>query len=119
MKAKLIINGLDISRVIRENGLKQSEIQRLGRSVITLDGTLYQTQTVKRRLDVGLVNLRDDGWYAVEQALATRPASVTYLDDSLGERTALFYVVSPTAAAKTVRGSHTWFGGISFALEER
>ena len=119
MRAKLIVNDLDLSSVIREGGLQQSEEVRLSRSVTTLDGTLHQVETVKRNISVSLVGLRDDGYRKVMNALKTRPATVTYVDDSLGERTALFYVESPGATAKTVWGGHTWYSDISFSLKER
>ena len=65
------------------------------------------------------MELRDATWYRLLAALQTRPASVRYIDGVSGHTTRLFYVSGPTAAAKTVRGGHTYFQGASFALEEK
>ena len=59
MEAKLIINSVDFSPWVAENGIKYGEVYRNSRSVVTLDGTLYQTQVTKHSLDVALVELRD------------------------------------------------------------
>lgn len=119
MEAKLIINGTDFSPWLLEGGLQQTEVVRLGRSVVTLDGTAHRQETVRRGLSVSLVELRDGTWYRLLDALQIRPAAVRYIDDRLGDTTKLFYVSAPTAAAKTVRGGHTYFQGASFTLEER
>ena len=55
----------------------------------------------------------------MNRAKGTRPATVRYIDDALGDTTRLFYVSGPSAAAKTVRGGHTYFQGASFTLEEK
>ena len=119
MQAKLKINGVDFSPWLKENGLQQTEIVRTGSSITTMDGMLHQTQIIKRGITVSLVELRDATWYRLMGALRTRPATVEYIDDEKGERSAAFYVVSPTATAKTVRCGITYFGGGTFSLEER
>lgn len=119
MEAKLIINGVDFSPWLLAGGLQQTEISRLGRGVVTLDGVSHRQETVKRGISASLVELRDETWYRLLAALRERPARVEYIDDALGETTRLFYVSGPTAAAKTVRGGHTWFQGASFSLEEK
>lgn len=53
------------------------------------------------------------------EALKERPAVVRYIDDRLGDCTKRFYITGPTAAARTVRGGHTYFQGASFTLEEK
>lgn len=119
MRAILIINGVDFGPYLRSEGLTQTEITRRGRSVVTLDGTEYRNEIVKRSIAVSLVELRDKTWYRLASALNTRPASVRYIDDRYGDNTRLFYVSGLTSAAKTVRGGNTYFSGIAFQLEEK
>lgn len=119
MEAKLIINGTDFSPWLLAGGLQQEEVERLGRSVVTLDGVSHRQSTIKRMISASLVELRDTTWYRLLSALQTRPAAVRYIDDHLGDTTRLFYISGPTAAAKTVRGGHTYFQGASFTLEEK
>lgn len=119
MQVKLIVNGVDFSPWLKQGGLQQTEIVRQGRSITTLDGTLYKSEVTKRGMSAQLVEMRDETWYRLKQALQVRPAEVEYIDDDLGERTARFWVGSPTATAKTVRGGITWFNGGGFTLEEQ
>ena len=119
MRAMLIINGMDLSPYLRAGGLQQTEIIRQGRSVVALDGTAYRTETVKRGLSVGLIDMKDTQWCRMLEALCSRPAQVRYMDDRMGDVTKAFYVIGPTAAAQTVRGGHTYFTGGSFELEEK
>lgn len=119
MEVKLIINGTDFTPWVASGGLQQTEVRRCERSVVTLDGIAHRSEIIKRGLSVSLVELRDTAWYRLVDALKTRPATVTYVDDALGETTRLFYVSSPAASAKTVRGGHTYFTGAAFTLEEK
>lgn len=119
MQAILIINGVDFTPYLRSSGLQQMEVSRQGRRVVDLDGTAYQAEIIKRGISVGLVDLRDTAWYKLIAALRDRPATVRYIDDRMGDCTKLFYITGPTAAAKTVRGGHTWFTGGTFELEEK
>lgn len=119
MRAILIINGVDFTPYLRSEGLTQSEITRRGRSVVDLNGTEHRDEIVKRSIAVSLIELRDTAWYRVVDALNTRPAAVRYIDDRYGDTTRLFYVSGLTAAARTVRGGHTYFAGGSFTLEEK
>lgn len=119
MEAILIINNVDFTPWLRSGGLQQTEIVRQGRSVVALDGTEYRSEIIKRGIAVSLVELRDVTWYRLMDALRVRPATVRYIDDRLGDVTKLLYVTGPIAAAKTVRGGHTYFTGGSFELEEK
>lgn len=119
MQAILIINSVDFTPWLRSGGLQQTEIVRKGRSVVALDGTEYRSEIVKRGISVSLVELRDTTWHRLMDAIRVRPASVRYIDDRLGDCTKLFYVSGPAAAAKTVRGGHTYFSGGAFSLEEK
>lgn len=119
MRAKLIINGVDFSPWILEEGLEQYEILRQERSVVALDGVDYRTAVVKRGMSVSLMRMKDNTWYRLLDALRTRPALVEYVDDALGDIQKLFYVSSPTATTRRVLGSTTYFGGGSFTLEEK
>lgn len=119
MEAKLIINGIDFTPWLLAGGLQQTEVVRLARSVVTLDGVSHRQEVVKRGISVSLVELRDSTWYRLRAALQARPAVVRYIDDRWGDTTRLFYVSGPAAAAKTVRGGHTYFQGATFTLEEK
>lgn len=119
MRAKLIINGVDFSPWILEEGLEQYEIPRQERSVVALDGVDYRTSVVKRGMNVSLTRMKDETWYRLLGALKARPAVVEYVDDALGNMQKLFYVSAPTATTRLVRGNTTYFGGGSFTLEEK
>lgn len=119
MQTILIINGVDFTPWLLSGGLQQTEVARLSRGVVTLDGVSHRQEVIKRGISASLVELRDDTWYRLTDALKTRPAAVRYIDDRYGDNTRLFYVSGPTAAAKTVRGGHTYFQGAAFTLEEK
>ena len=119
MEAILIVNGVDFSPWLLAGGLQQTEVVRLSRGVVTLDGVSHRQEVVKRGIAVSLVELREGTWYRLLAALRTRPAQVRYVDDALGDTTRQFYVSGPSATAKTVRGGHTYFQGASFTLEEK
>ena len=119
MRATLIINGTDFSPYLRSGGLQQTEIPRQGRSVVALDGTAYRSEIIKRGLSVGLIDMKDTEWRRMLEALRDRPVQARYMDDRMGDVTKAFYVTGPTAAARTVRGGHTYFTGGSFELEEK
>ena len=119
MKAILIINGTDFTPWLQSGGFQQMEIVRRGRSVVDLNGTEYRDEIIKRSIAVSLIEMRDTTWYRLIAALRVRPAAVRYIDDALGDVTKKFYVSGPTAAAKAVRGGHTYFSGGTFSLEEK
>lgn len=118
MRAKLVINGVDFSPWVKEGGLIQREIARQSRSVVTLNGTEYRSEIIKRSIEVSLTKMRDDTWRRLLDALQRRPATVTYIDDRLGETTRRFYVSGPSAAADKVLGNVTSMSGGAFTLEE-
>lgn len=118
MKAELILNEYDAGPWLKENGLTQTEVVRSSRSVVTLNGTKYQGEIIKRGISASFVEMRDTSWYRLVAALRERPVKVRYIDDDIGPRTAYFLVSSPTASAKVVRGGITYFSGGSVTLEE-
>lgn len=119
MQTKLTINGLDLRPYIAEGGITQSEVYRQSRSVTALDGTMYRTDIVKRTISVTLLTMIDTAWMAVTAKLAGRPVEVLYIDDTLGERQALFYVTAMSSGIKQQRAGVTWYSGCTFTLEER
>lgn len=118
MRAKLIINGEDFTPWVKAGGLIQREITRQTRSVVTLNGIEYRSETVKRSMEVSLVKMRDGTWRRLLNALEKRPADVTYVDDKLGETTRRFYVSGPSATTERVLGNATCFSSGTFTLEE-
>lgn len=119
MQYKLIINGVDFAPWLAAN-VVQGTAYRNARSVVTRDGRLHKTEREKRTISVPLITLSDSMLHSVMTALTPRLASVTYTDRDTGaNRTAQFYINNPTATAKRVLGSTTWYEGVSFTLEER
>lgn len=119
MEAKLIINNVDFSPWIVEGGLQYAKTYRQARDVVTLDGTLYRAQVIKRSIGVSLVELRGTTLATLKAAL-TSPATVQFTDpDTETLLTAVFYVSDPSEEAKTVVGGNTYYSGVSFNLEER
>ncbi len=119
MRAKLVINGVDFTPWILEEGMEQYELTRQERSVVGLDGIDYRAGVVKRGISVSLTRMKDTTWYSLLGALQDRPAAVEYIDDTMGEMRKLFYVSAPSATTRMVRGNTTYFGGGSFTLEEK
>lgn len=119
MRAKLVINGVDFTPWILEEGMEQYELTRQERSVVGLDGIDYRAGVVKRGISVSLTRMKDTTWYSLLDALRARPAAVEYIDDAMGEMRKLFYVSAPSATTRMVRGGTTYFGGGSFTLEEK
>lgn len=118
MQIEFVLNDFDAGPWLIEDGLIQSEIVRLGRSVVTLNGTIHQGQIIKRGITANFVEMRDKNWYALNEALSSRPVLVKYVDDRLGPRIAKFLVSNPSAAAKTVQGGITYFDKGTVTLEE-
>lgn len=119
MQAKWILNGLDVSLWLRENGVAYSEIHRQSRSVITLDGTLEQAAVIKRGLTLDFMTLGDKKLAELEQALETRPVTLIYTEKKRTTATKLFYVTAFDSGVKTVRGGNTYWSGVRLGLEER
>lgn len=118
MQTFLKINNLDVSALIKEGGITQSEFVRQSRQVVTLAGHLEKSEVVKRRIDVQLLELRDEKWQQVCDALSTRPVTVSYVDDAYGVSAGRFHVGSVYATTQTVVGGNTYYSGASFSLEE-
>ncbi len=118
MEVRLIINDVDFSPYIASGGIKEGEILRVNRSVVTLDGTEYRTSVRKSRLSVSLVELRDNTRSRLLSAL-TSPATVYYNGGTGGESVRTFYISDFSSEAKTVRGGHTYWSGMAFTLEEK
>lgn len=118
MEAKLIINNVDFSGWIAEDGLSYSQIVRQGRDVTVLDGTLYRSEIIKWGIDVELVELRGSTLAVLKQAFITSPATVQFTTPAGDTLTRSMYISDQSETAKTVRGGNTYYSGISFALEE-
>lgn len=117
MQAKAIINGYDIGRWAKQEGIQQRPIVRLGRSIVTLDGTLKKTEIIKRGVTISLMEIRDNTLREIVAAISS-PAEFFYTDRVKGDRKAQFYVTMPDSTIKTVRGGNTYWNGITIELEE-
>ena len=118
MEYTMIINGVDFSPYLKQNGVTQYEITRNTKSITTMDGTLYRSAVRKVGLRVPLVGVRD-ATLARLQAALTSPAAVTYTDKVSGVTEKTFHVSAPTATAAKVEGGNTWWSAISFTMEEQ
>lgn len=119
MQYELTINGTDFSPWLEEEGITQTEEVRQNSEIIALNGVLWRTEIVKVTLSVSLVELRDETWKKLLDALQDRPVTVTYTDNLQGRKTARFWPSAPSATARTVRGGITFYSGVSFELTER
>ena len=116
MQVRLSINGVEITPWLSEGGYVLAPLLRQSRSIITLGGTEYRTEVVKHSLSVTLVELRDTTLQTIRSAIS---ATVLFTDEEGRELTRTMYSSGLKAAAKTVRGGHTYFSGVSMTLEER
>lgn len=118
MLAKLEINGVDFSGLVAREGIKQSEVSRQAKTIVTLNGIEHRKSITKRRLDVAMVEMRESRLIELTDAL-TQPCVVTYLDNRMGETTKTFWVEGMTNVQKVVEGRVTYISGVSFSLVER
>lgn len=121
MQLNLDINGVDFKPWLAENGLKYSFVERARTSVITIDGVDHRKVIRKRQIDVTLYDLPDEELIQVENAIAAQsPAMVNYTDKNGTEKTGvLCYVSDPETVAKSVVAGTTYWGEITFSIEER
>ena len=123
MRAQLVINGVDFADWLAEDGIQYSSVDRLRRSVVTLDGTEHRAMINKLKMDVTLMDLPGDELAKVEAAFSypnPNPALVNYTDKSgISHTGAPFYSSGVTAGARRVIGNTTYWSGITFSLEER
>lgn len=119
MQATWTINGLDVSRLLAEDGVSYSEIYRQSRGIITLDGMLEQTQVIKRGLSLTFMTLQDRRLAELTAALKARPVTMIYTEKDGSAATRLFYVTGFSGGVKVVRGGNTYWTGVQLELEER
>lgn len=121
MRVQLIVNGFDLTPYIPEEGIIQSPIERVRKSVVVMDGTEYRTMIEKTKLDVNLLDMPDNEFTPIVAAVGSRyPAIVTYTNKNGRTYSSVsFYQTTPTAKAKKVIGDTTYWSGISFTLEEK
>lgn len=121
MRVVLIINAVDFTPWIAENGIRYSSVNRLERSVITLDGTKHKKTIEKNKLDVTMFDIPDEELAQIEDALlCANPALVDYTDKRGILYTGVpFYTTPPDAMAERVIGNTTYFGNVTFSMEEK
>ena len=116
-QATLSQGSTDFSPYVAPDGVAQDYVERLGRSVITLDGKKHQKAIRKRRISVTLRDMYHEDVLALFGGVPS-PAQWTYLDADAGAQTKTFYLSGPTVRQRIARGGRTLCGGISFELEE-
>lgn len=121
MRVVLTINDVDFTKWIAENGIRYSSIERLERSVITLDGTKHKKVIEKNKLDITMFDIPDEELAEIEDALAhVNPAMVDFTDKrGILHTGVLFYTSAPEATAQQVIGNTTYFGNVTFSIEEK
>lgn len=120
MQLKLIVNGVDHSLWLAENGLVRSPLVRQSRSIVTLNGTEWRTDIQKHQFEASYVELRDSTLAKLKASLtAASPATVTFTDDEGNDLTRTMYWSGPRVTAKTVEGGNTYYTGVSVTYEER
>lgn len=121
MMVQLRVNGVDFTQWIAENGLTFSPVERIKRSVITMDGTDHRASINKQQLDIQFMDMPDSELGLVENALSlANPALVDYTDKSGIEHTGVpFYFTGVSAGAKRVIGKTTYWTDLSLSLEEK
>ena len=119
MQIKLVINGVDFSPWVAEDGLAFGETYRQSRDVVVRDGTLYRAQISKMTLGVSLVELRDNTLALLVSALkSANPATVQTTREGL-DITRRCYYSDISYSAKVVTGGNTYYSGSGFVLEEK
>lgn len=118
MKAKLVLNGTDISGYLAESGIAQSPIYRQESSVVTMDGIEHRSNLQKVHLDVKFARMRAEDAYAIAD-LITQPSTVAYLDLDGTEKTKVFWVEGPEMTQEKVESGITWVESGSMTLVER
>lgn len=119
MIASFKVNGFDVVPFLAEDGIEHSEVYRQEASMEALDGTLYHTSVVKHSLSLSFLEMRDERWRSLTDALLTRPVTVEYTDESMTVRRAEFVVRSLSFTTHRIAGGITWYQGGSLQLEER
>lgn len=120
MQLKLVVNGVDHSLWLAENGLVRSPLVRQSRSIVTLNGTEWRTDIQKHQLEASYITMRDSTLQALKASLKTAsPATVTFTDDEGNNLTRTMYWSGPTVTAKKVEGGNTYYNGVSVTYEER
>lgn len=118
MKAKLIINGVDISGYLAEGGIAQSPIYRQENSIVTMDGIEHRSNIQKVQLDVEFARMRAESAYSIA-GIITQPSNVTYLDLDGSEKTKAMWVEGPEMTQEKYESGITWVEGGSMTLVER
>ena len=116
-RQKLILNNLNVSSVLKAEGLAQGEVYRQEREVVTLDGVCHYVSIPKRSLSIEFVPITDESWWKICQAIKKRPVMVQYYDEDTGEAAKYFIVRSKSSVARKVTGNLTTVGP-SLELEE-
>lgn len=119
MQIVLTINGVDFTPWLAENGLEYSSVERIRRSVITMDGTDHRSVKEKRQIDVTMYDLPDSELTLAERAIHLAfPAIVSFTDkdDTLRSNIAC-YVTDPKVTAQKVVGGITYWGSAKFTIE--
>lgn len=116
-RQKVILNNLNVSGILKAEGLTQDEVYRQEREVVTLDGVSHYVSIPKRTLSLEFVPITDESWWKICQAIKKRPVMVQYYDEDTGEAAKYFIVRGKSSTARKVIGNTTTVGP-SLTLEE-
>lgn len=112
-------NNIDFSLYAKEEGIVQTDVDRISREVITRSGKKYQVRKTAKSISFESVTLSDSTYNTLIAELQERVVSFQFLDTTTGQtRTADFFVYLNGCTAKTVVCGTTYYTGLNFTLEE-
>lgn len=110
---------IDFSLYAKEEGIVQTDVDRISREVITRSGKKYKVRKTAKSISFESVTLSDSTYNTLMSALQTSVVQFQFLDNKTNQtRTANFYVYLEDCTAMTVVSGTTYYTGLKFTLEE-
>lgn len=121
MQVSLVINGHEVRGYIAEDGVNVSEVERLKKTITTLDGRIHQSRIVKHKISVTLLDMSDSQWETLVGYFDTNPVVVNYSNFETGlTLTGPFYVTGlGKYKIKKGIGTMAYLNSLGFDLEEQ
>lgn len=121
MRFQLIVNSFDVTSYIKEGGIDISYVDRVTRSVETMDGKKHYASIQKLKISVSLLDrLYDTSYQLLASTLTTNPASVSYTNFDTGSvYTGTFYIFDKSHKPFKSFAGVTLINDGSFTLEEQ
>lgn len=117
MQTVLTINELDFLPFLVEDGIQYSQANRIERSVVVMDGTLYKTTKKAFSLSVTCLAVNDEALGLMLGALSVSPASVDFVNrETRVVHNGLFYVDDISFTEHSTSETETVITEMSFTL---